>query len=233
MSTQAQKKQQTLDTEQQLIELLKDHPDILARNPALLAELEIRHDTGEAVSLIERQVGVLREKLQATDKRMRELMNIARDNERLAQSLHRLALNLLGARDLEDVISIVMDELGNELGAEFVVIRLLTDDEDRIGGRPDLFISAQTEQLKSFRTMLDNRKPVCGRCTDDQKQFLFGSNLDQVGSAAVIPLAAGARLGLLGLGAQDEDRFSIALGTDFLTQIGELLSAALALHLED
>ena len=133
MSTQAQKKQQeTLDAEQQLLELIKDYPDILVRNPALLAELEIPHESGDAISLIERQVGVLRNKLRKSDKRLRELMDIARDNERLAESRHRLAINLLGSHDLDDVISIVLDELGNELGADFAVIRLITDDIDRL-----------------------------------------------------------------------------------------------------
>ncbi|UCB54181.1 MAG: DUF484 family protein [Thiotrichales bacterium] len=221
-----------LDSEQQLLELLKDYPDILARNPALLAELEIPHESGSAVSLIERQVGVLRDKVQALDKRLRDLMDIARGNERLAESRHRLAINLLGARDLEDVISIVLDELGNELEADYAVVRLLSDDESRLNDRPDLFIEPTTEELKSFSTMLDNRKPLCGRCTAEQNVFLFGDDAEQIGSAAVIPLVAGAKLGLLALGGKDENRFSIAMGTEFLGQIGELVSAALAVHLE-
>lgn len=233
MSTQAQSKQrETLDTEQQLLELLKDYPDILVRYPALLAELEVPHQTGKAVSLIERQISVLRDKLQASDKRLRELMDIARGNERLAESCHRLAINLLGAHDLEDVVSIVLDELGNELGADFAVIRLMTDDEGRLSDKPEIFIDKNTEELKSFSSMLDNRKSLCGRCTQQQNDFLFGDDADQIGSAAVIPLAAGAKLGLLGLGSKDKRRFSIALGTEFLTQIGELISTALALHLE-
>ena len=233
MSTQAQKKQQqTLDTEQQLLELLKDYPDILVRNPALLAELEIPHESGQAISLIERQVGVLRDKLRTTDKRLRELMDIARGNERLAESRHRLAINLLGSHDLDDVISIVLDELGNELGADFAVIRLITDNSDRLNDKPELFIDKNTAELNAFSTMLDNRKSLCGRCTDEQNHFLFGEDADQIGSAAVIPLAAGSKLGLLGLGGKDERRFSIAMGTEFLSQIGELVSAALAVHLE-
>ena len=231
MSTQAQQ-QETLDTEQQLLELLRDFPDILVRNPALLAELEIPHEAGRAVSLIERQVSVLREKLRNTDKRLCELMDIARSNERLAESRHRLAINLLGAHDLEDVISIILDELGNELGADFAVIRLFTDDDSRCDEKPAIFIDINTEELKAFSTMLDNRKPLCGRCTEEQNKFLFSGEADQIGSAAVIPLVAGAKLGLLGLGGKDERRFSIAMGTEFLTQIGELVSAALAVHLE-
>ena len=233
MSFQAQEKQQeSNDTEQQLIELLKDNPDILVRNPALLAELQIPHESGNAVSLIERQVGVLRDKLQTSDTRLRELMAIARSNERLAESRHRLAINLLGARDLEDVISLVLDELGNELGADYAVVRLFSDDEHRLADMPERFIASSTEELRSFSTMLDNRKPMCGRCTVEQNKFLFGGNAEEVASAAVIPLAAGAKLGLLALGSRDERRFSIAMGTDFLGQIGELVSAALAVHLE-
>lgn len=232
MSTQAQKQQQTLDTEQQLLELLKDCPDILVRNPALLAELEVPHEAGKAISLIERQVSVLREKLNTTDKRLCELMNIARANERLAESRHRLAINLLGAHDLEDVISIVLDELGNELEADYAVVRLITDNSDRLNDTPELFIDANSEGLVAFNTMLDNRKPLCGHCTDEQNAFLFGDDASDIGSAAVIPLVAGEKLGLLGLGGKDERRFSIAMGTEFLTQIGELVSAALAVHLE-
>ena len=232
MSTQAQKQQQTLDNEQQLIELLKDCPDILVRNPALLAELEVPHEAGKAVSLIERQVSVLREKLNTTDKRLRELMDIARANERLAESRHRLAINLLGAHDLDDVISIVLDELGNELEADYAVVRLITKNSDRLDEKPELFIDANSDGLKAFNTMLDNRKPLCGHCTGEQNAFLFGDDAGDVGSAAVIPLVAGEKLGLLGLGGKDDRRFSIAMGTEFLTQIGELVSAALAVHLE-
>ena len=232
MSTQAQKQQQTLDTEQQLLELLKDCPDILVRNPALLAELEVPHEAGKAVSLIERQVSVLREKLNTTDKRLRELMDIARANERLAESRHRLAINLLGAHDLDDVISIVLDELGNELEADYAVVRLISNNSDRLNDKPELFIDANNEGLTAFSTMLDNRKSLCGHCTDEQNAFLFGGDAGDIGSAAVIPLVAGEKLGLLGLGGKDERRFSIAMGTEFLTQIGELVSAALAVHLE-
>ncbi len=220
------------DSEQQLLDLIKDCPDILVRHPALLAELEVPHETGGAVSLIERQVGVLRNRLQLTDKRLRELMDIARSNERLAESRQRLAINLLGARDLDDVISIVLDELGNELGADYAVVYLLTDDPGRLDGKPEIFVDANTEALKLFSTMLDNRKPICGRSTLEQNEFLFGSEAGQVASAAVIPLVAGARLGLLALGSKDESRFTIAMGTEFLTQIADLVSAALAVQLE-
>ena len=220
------------DSEQQLIELLKLNPDFLVRNPALLSELEIPHRTGLAVSLIERQVGVLREKLKSGDKRLRALMDIARDNERLAQSRHRLSLNLLGAHDLDDVISVVLDELGSELDAEFAVLRLFSSDQRRLESNAALFVSRQDERLKSFATMLKHNNPVCGRCIPGQIDFMFGEDAGEIKSAAMVPLAAGAELGLLGLGSRDVDRFQTTMGTDFLSRLGELVAAALAVHLE-
>jgi hypothetical protein len=220
------------DSEQQLIELLKLYPDFLVRNPALLTDLEIPHRTGLAVSLIERQVGVLRNKLKDGDKRMRTLMNIARDNERLADSRHRLSLNLLGAHDLDDVVSAVLAELGNELAAEFAVLRLFSTDQERIDSNASLYVNRQDEGLKSFSTMLKHSKPVCGRCVPEQIDFMFGDDAAEIKSAAVIPLVAGAELGLLGLGSRDSARFLAAMGTDFLSRLGELVAAALAVHLE-
>ncbi len=226
---QTQQQEKSLADELQLISLLKDHPDFLLRHPELLTELQVPHGENGAASLIERQVALLRDKLKATEKRMRSLMDIARDNERLANSRHRLAVNLLGARDLDDVISTVLDELGNELKAELAVIKLITTDSKR-AQQSERYIDEQA--LQAFSTMMKHKNPVCGRSSDEQKQFLFGEDAARVASAAVIPLVAGANLGLLGLGSEDENRFHSTMGTEFLSHIGELISAALAVHME-
>lgn len=232
MTTQIQKQEETLTNDLQLISLLKENTDILQRHPELLAVLEVPHQSGGAHSLIERQVKVLRQNLKTTEKRLRGLMDIARDNERLAKSRHRIAMNLLGAHDLEDVISIVLDELKNELKAEFANIKLISDDKTLKDQHPGLFVSAQAPELSAFSTMLKHKNPVCGRCSEEQRNFLFGQEAENVASAAVIPLVAGADLGFLGLGGRDSNRFQTSMGTEFLSQVGDLVSAALAVHLE-
>ncbi len=221
------------DDELQLISLLRENTDILQRHPELLVELEVPHKSGAAVSLIERQVTVLRQKNRQLDARLCDLMDIARDNERLAQSRHRIAVNLLGAHDLDDVISIVLDELSNELKADYAVVHLLTDNQERLQNNPGLFLAMDAEGLNIFKTMREHKNPVCGRGTDEQKRFLFGNDAEKIESAAIIPLYAGADLGLIGLGSNQPGRFQATMGTHFLAQMGELVSAALAVHLED
>lgn len=231
-SQQTTEQEEKLADELQLISLLKEQKGILLDHPELLAELEIPHQVGKATSLIERQVGVLRGNLKASEKRLRELMDIARDNERLAQSRHRIAINLLGAHDLIDVVSVVLDELKNELKAEFADIKLFSDNAELVEKHPGLFVPTNAPELNLFSTMLKHKNPVCGRGSVEQSAFLFGDKAEDVASAAIIPLVAGADLGLLGLGASDAERFQSSMGTQFLTQVGELVSAALAVHLE-
>ncbi len=228
----AEAQEQQLATDLELISLIRENSDILQRHPELLAVLEVPHETGKAVSLIERQVGVLREKIQMQDDRLRELMDVARDNERLAQSRHGLALNLLSSHDLDDVVSTVLDVLSNQLAADFAVVKLFSDDQSRIDLSSGLFVDASDEALNAFKTMLEHKNTVCGKATKEQKNFLFGEIADSIKSVAIIPLVAGANLGLIGLGSNDVNRFNPSMGTDFLAQIGELISASLAVQLE-
>lgn len=225
-------REDALADELQLISLLKDNADIFNRHPELLDTLDLPHETGAAISLIERQIQVLRAKNNQLDKRLCELMDVARDNERLAQSRHRIALNLLGAHDLNDVVSIVLDELSNELKADFAVVKLFTQKETWLKQHPLLFVADDSDGLNAFKTMRDHKNPVCGRGTDEQKTFLFADNAKQIESVAIIPLTTGADLGLIGLGSEAASRFQASLGTQFLSQMGELVSAALAVHLE-
>ncbi len=217
----------------EIISLLRENAGVLQRHPELLTVLEVPHQSGQAVSLIERQVSLLRQQTQAQDKRLRELMNVARDNERLAESRHGLALNLLAAHDLNDVVSTVLDALSNELSADYAVIKLFSDDKDRIEQSSGLFVDSSDEALTAFKTMLEQKNTVCGKAITEQKAFLFEENVDNIKSVAVIPLVAGANLGLIGLGANDVERFKPSMGTDFLSQIGDLISASLAIHLEN
>ena len=225
-------REQQLATDLQLISLLRDNPDILNRHPELIAVLEVTHQSGSAVSLIERQVAVLRQQVQTQENRLRELMDVARDNERLAETCNRLAVDLLATHDVDDVVSIVLDTFKAELSADHAVVKLFSEDTDLIEQSSGLFVDANDEALNAFKTMLQHKNTVCGKSTKEQKAYLFDDKAEKIKSVAIIPLIAGANLGLIGLGADNAQRFKSSMGTDFLSQVGELISASLAGHLE-
>ena len=232
MSTQVQKKQneQGLD-EQQVIDYLMEHPDFFKQHEILLAEMEIPHESGTAVSLIERQVSLLRQKNKHFETKLREMVDAVHDNQRLNDSLHRLAINLFMVDGLDDVIGTIAEELRDNLDSEFTSIRLLSKDKKLLASQPERYVSETDDRLNQFDKLIDEKRILCGRVTEEQIHFLFEADADKVNSAAVMPLANADTFGFIALGSADEQRYHPGMGTDFLKQLAELASAAIKQHL--
>lgn len=232
MTTQAQSKQndQGVD-EQQVIDYLMEHPDFFKQNAPLLADMDIPHEAGGAISLIERQVSVLRQKNKHFEAKLREMVDAVHDNQRLNNSLQRLAINLFMTDGLDDVIATVLDELRNELDSEFTVIRLMSTDKALLKKQAQRYMKADDPQLKSFTRLLDEKRIQCGRLSEEQIHFLFGDEAEKVASGAVMPLSDAETFGVLALGSQDQQRYHPGMGTEFLQQLASLVSAAIKPHL--
>lgn len=220
--------------EDTVAEYLRQDPDFLARHPDLLAEMRVPHRPGGgAVSLIERQVEALRARNNRLEQRLGELLRAARDNERLGARLLALGRGLLDADSLDAVLALVRDALLNEFAADEVAIRLIdTDDGGRAEREPQRFVRPGDPAIAAFDDFLRRGEPVCGDVTDQQQHALFGGRAEQLASSALVPLRTGRALGLIGLGSTDPGHFRPDMGTLFLGQLGELVSAGVARHLE-
>ena len=85
-------------TAQDVCRFLEKQPDFFVDHPELLEVLHVPHRTdGQTVSLVERQVKVLRANQAETRQRLATLIRNARDNEALVGHTHRLALRLIAA----------------------------------------------------------------------------------------------------------------------------------------
>ena len=99
--------------------LLRAHPDFLQDRPALLAALNLPHGGQGAVSLVERQVAVLRERSITSRQKLAELSDIWRENERLLKATRETILALLSAETKADVAAIWQEQVVNAFAAEF------------------------------------------------------------------------------------------------------------------
>jgi len=213
---------------QQVSDYLASHPDFFDKHPELLASMQLSHSSGKAVSLIERQVQVLRDQNQELKKRLLELVDVARDNDRLSERVHRLTLDLLNAGSLTELIDSLEHNLRNEFMADAIVLHLPALDESRqreCGARPLEVDDALKNLLPT--PLIDNR-PQCGRPKREQAEFLFGDQAAAIESCAVIPLGDYASGGLLSIGSREVNRFNPCMGTLFLSHLGELVAGLLA-----
>jgi len=209
---------------------LQDHPDFFERHAALLSSLQLPHVTGAAVSLVERQVSVLRQKDLKLERRLKELLAVARTNDALAGKLHQLTLRLLAAGDISATLEAIEAALRTGFNADHSILVLFGDpesfDEVRVG-RFFRCVTRDEPTLKAFDTFLHGTGPRCGQVRDSQREFLFGRQKDEVGSLALVPLGKKPGIGFLAIGSVDADRFHPGMSMDFLGRLGELVAEAL------
>lgn len=231
MSTQAKREYaDEAPTEETISGYLAAHPDFFERNPKLLGKLRIPHETGGTISLVERQVSMLRQKEIKLERQLRELIQVARDNDVLAAKIHKLSIRLLAAGSLNATVAAVEEAVRSGFGADQAVLVLFGNPdrfEDVDAGRFFRAIRREDDALRPFATFLEGSGPRCGRVRDAQRTFLFRGDAEDIGSVALVPLGNNACIGFLAIGSVDANRFHPGMSIDFLARVGELISGAL------
>jgi uncharacterized protein YigA (DUF484 family) len=217
-------------TEDAVHDFLKCNPDFFERHGTLLSTLRLPHVTGGTVSLVERQVSVLRQKDLKLERKLKELLEVARANDVLTAKLHQLTLQLLAAGSLTDTLRALETALRTGFNADQSILILFGDPSsfrDIRVGRFFKVVEREDEALKAFETFLSTHNPRCGQVRDVQRDFLFGKQTDEVGSAALVPLGKKSEIGFLAIGSVDVNRFHPGMSIDFLKRLGQLVAEAL------
>jgi len=210
---------------------LQQNSDFFERHPQLLARLRLRHPhNGATISLIERQVEVLREKYQAQEQKLTEFVRVARANNLLAEKIHRFTRRLLRTTTHTQALDQIEASLREDFDTFHAVLVL---PHESLPGRSELplrflrRIAGDDPTYRSFDMLFATCKPRCGQIRDSQREFLFGAEAPNIGSVALIPLGGQPPLGLLALGSVDLDRFHPGMSTEFLARMSELITDVL------
>ena len=207
---------------------LNAHPDFFERHNELLTQLKLPHSIGGgAVSLVERQVSVLRQRNDQLEHQLRDLVEVARGNDELATKIHGLAVLLMSAGDRNQVIDILEEQLRMEFSADRSVL-VLFGAEDARSGQFQRYVERDGQALGPFRSFLEGDTARCGTVRDAQRDFLFGAENCEIGSVALIPLGPGSKQGFLAIGSRSADHFHPGKSIDFLSRLGDLVAGALA-----
>jgi len=214
---------------EQIAAYLRENPDFFVSHQDLLADLRLPHESGPAVSLVERQVSVLRERNMDMRHRLSKLLDNARDNDKLFDKTRRLILNLLEGQDLADIIDALYYSFDHDFGIHYTRV-LLFGNIDRIPGSHARVV-ALSEARHHISSLLKNNRATCGAASTKEIAFIFGEQAPDVGSVAIVPLVHGAAFGLLAIGNRDPDYYRSSMGTLFLGYIAEVLNRLLPKHL--
>jgi uncharacterized protein YigA (DUF484 family) len=232
MSTQSARGLPAGQTDEERIErYLTANPDFFERHQALLGRMRLPHmRTGSTVSLVERQVEVLRDQKTDADRRLAEFIAVARANDQLAERIHRFTRRMLRAATPAAALAALEASLREDFDA-FHSVLLLTNAPASLQLDYEPFLRklpADDVNLRTFEALLATGKPRCGQVRDTQRDFLFGPESASIGSVALVPLGDAGTVGLLALGSAERERFHPGMSTEFLKRMGELITDALS-----
>src|SRR5690554_7016598 len=182
MSTTSQPPATELDATV-VADYLRRHPAFFVEHDELLPELLIPHQSGQAVSLVERQVKLLRERNIDVRHRLSQLMEVARENDRLFEKSRRLILNLLESQDVEQVIASIEDSLRDDFQVPFVSLILFSETQRFCNTR----CVSHAEARSAIGHLLDSGKTLSGVLREHELAFLFGDQGSEVTTCAMAP----------------------------------------------
>jgi uncharacterized protein YigA (DUF484 family) len=202
---------------------LRRHPDFLAEFPDLALALVLPREQGQAASLASYQLDVLRDKNRELNRRLHELIEIAHENQLLMVRVHTMTLALMRASSLPETLNAVVAALTEDFNTDLVRIVLFRGDDDLPVAEWLLIEREGARAMPAFAEFLKRGEPLCGRLQQDKLDVLFGSRVDDVASAVLLPIEG---VGMLAVGSQDANRFHPGMGTVFLKLIAEGVAAA-------
>ncbi len=209
-------------TEADIAQYLAANPGFFERHAELLASIQLTSPHGQrAVSLQERQMEMLRERIKGLERKIVEMIRHGQENVAIADRLHRWTLALLNTGDPVALPAVLLETLRHEFLVPQAALRLwgLAPGHE---GRP--WAEPVSDDARTFTASLS--APYCGL----NAGFEAADGLERPASMAMVPLRPtppGEAFGLLVLGSPDPTRYSAGMGTEFLVRIGELAGAAL------
>ncbi len=213
-------------TEDDIANFLANTPDFFERHAELLASVQLSSGHGSrAISLQERQAGMLRDKIRGLESRVVEMIRHGQENGAIADKMQSWVLQLLMTPAARDLPQTIVQELQTQFLIPQVAIKVWEVAAPFADGD---FAAGVSEDVRSFAASLST--PFCG-LNVGLEAVNWLPEPAAVKSVALIALrsdAAPQAFGLLVLASPDAERFTIGMGTDFLQRIGELASAALS-----
>lgn len=210
-----------------IVRFLREHPDFLEAHGELADSLSVTHPhNGQAISLTERQLHTLREKIRMLESKLAELIQFGEENDEISEKVHRLVLALLEADGFEAARDATFTHLREDFSVPHVAMRVWNS----VLTRDTPEFQPVSEEVRFYAG--DLSRPHCGAPVNHDVVDWFGEAAPHVRSVALVPLMRDKRaFGLLALGSEDAERFYPGMGTLYVMRIGEMVSSVVQRYL--
>ena len=210
----------------EIAEYLILNPNFFKENPEVLNSIEIIHESGAAVSLIQKQVELLRSNYNSTTDKLMELLGIAKNNEDIFILTKELILSLIDASSIEEIVALIEKSFVADFGAKKSKVLFFTESSKNL---PKGRVKNPAEARNILGNLLKPGKIFCGEVNKKVAKFIFNRKTS-VKEMALVPLNSSSLLGLIALGSDQPGKYSDNKDTLFLDFIAEVVSKLIDSH---
>jgi hypothetical protein len=205
---------------------LAENPSFFLKHQQLLADMFLPHESGKAVSLLERQVSLLRERNIETRKRLNEMLEQGQANDVLFKKTRGLILSLLDAKHINQLSEKLTDYCQNEFQVDAVQFTLIANENTHKASVCQVL--AETEVQLQMSDVLSRDEALSGVFRQQELDMLFAKNSSGIASAVVMPVRLNEKtLAFIALGSDDANYFTSSMDTLFLGFIADVLAKLL------
>jgi uncharacterized protein YigA (DUF484 family) len=217
-----EKNNSQLVTQKKIKEYLLNNPNFFDENPDALENLVIPHFSGGAISLVERQVLLLREKNLGLLEHIKNIRTTAEDNVKLFEKTSRLVSSLIMAADFESLISRLSESLSRDFQVEFHQLILFGNYKIKTNAHTKIISIKEAED--SVGILLTKEEPLTGISSRIELDFLFSNKQRKVKSAAAARLFNDSLFGILAIGNSNPNYYNNILDTIFFNHVTRVLN---------
>ena len=202
------------------------NPNFFKENPEVLNSIEIVHESGAAVSLIQRQVELLRTDYNSTTDRLMELLANAKNNDDIFNLTKKLILDLINARNIEEITSILEERFKKDFGADESRLIFFTESNKNI---PKGRVKNPVQSANKLADLMVPGELFCGEVKQEITKFIFNDETS-FKEVALIPLTSSSLKGMIALGSTQKGKYTENKDTLFLDFVCEVVSRLIDNH---
>ena len=210
----------------EIAEYLILNPDFFKENPEVLNSIEIVHESGGAVSLIQKQVEILRSNYNSTTDKLMELLGIAKANEDIFSLTKKLIIELVGTSNIEEAIVLLEKSFESDFGSKASRVLFFTESSKNL---PRGRVKSPSEAISTIGDILKTGEIFSGEIDKSKANFLFGKEF-KITEVALVPLSCNSLTGVIALGTEELGKYNKDKDTIFLDFIAEVASKIIDNH---
>ena len=210
----------------EIAEYLILNPDFFKQNPEVLNSIEIVHESGSAVSLIQKQVELLRSNYNSTTNKLTEILSVAKSNVDIFSLTKTLILSLIETSSVEEMVSLLERSFESDFGTKISRVLFFTETSKNL---PKGRLRRPAEATKILGKILKSSKIYCGEIDKEVATFIFEKK-SKVRESALVPLSCNSLNGLIALGTDEIGKYDSNKDTIFLDFIAEVVSKLVDSH---